>query len=104
MDIEIIRPKQYQDKIRDYHLEVDGNKVIKIKSDSTIYVTIPDDAEYIQAKIDWCSSPKFYVKDIKSNKVVIKNTFGGHLLKAIFMPLYYITFGKGKYLTIESGI
>lgn len=104
MEIEIIRPKQYQDKIRDYHLEVDGKKLIEVKPNSKFTLTIPDDAEYIQAKIDWCSSPKFYIKDIKSNKVTIKNTFSGNFLKAIFSPLYYITIGKNKYLTIESGI
>ena len=103
MEIEINRPKQHQDKIRDYHLIVDGNKLTKIKPNSKAVVTIPDDAEYIQAKIDWCSSPKFYVRDIKSNQVLIKNTFGGNTLTALFISLYYITFGKGKYLTIESG-
>lgn len=102
MDIEIIRPKQYQDKIRDYHLVVDGSKLTKIKPNSKTIISIPDDAVYIQAKIDWCSSPKFYIKDIKSKQVIIKNTFGGRFFTALFLPLYYITFGKDKYLTIEN--
>jgi len=104
MDIEITRPKQYQDKIRDYHLIVDGNKVAKIKPNSKSTITIPDDAVYIQAKVDWCTSPKFSVQDIQSSKVTIQNTFGGNLLKAIFLPVYYITFGKGRYLIIKSVI
>lgn len=104
MEIEITRPKQYQDKIRDYHLIIDGEKVAKIKPNSTQTINIPDNAEYIQAKIDWCSSPKLYVKDLTSNKILVKNSFAGNFIKALFLPLYYITFGKGKYLTIENNI
>lgn len=104
MDIEIIRPKQYQDKIRNYHLIIDGKPLSKLKPNSTLKISIPDDAEYIQAKIDWCTSPRFYIKDIKSNKLIVKNRLGGNFIKALFMPIYYITFGKNKYLAIESGI
>lgn len=107
MEIEITRPKQIRDRIRDYHLVVDGKKLVKIKPNSTTSVQLPEGTEFIQAKIDWCSSPLFNVKDIKGNRVVIKNSMGGgirgSILKTLFMPLYYVTFGKGKYLTIESG-
>jgi len=102
MDLEITRPKQFQDKMRDYYLIVDGNKIAKIKPNSKSTVTIPDDAKYIQAKIDWCTSPKLNVREIQSNQVLIRNTFGGNVFKTLFLSFYYITFGKGKYLTIES--
>ena len=104
MDFEIIRPKQYQDKIRNYHLFVDGKKVSEIKPASSQIISIPDHSTYIQVKIDWCSSPKFDVSSAKSNKLVIKNSMGGSLLKSLILPLYYITFGKNKYLTIENPI
>ncbi len=103
MDIEIIRPKQYQDRIRNYKLVIDGVETTIIKPNSKTRITLPDDAEYLQGKIDWCTSPKFYVRDIKSSQVSIKNSFGGNWFTAILLPLYYITFGKGKYLKIESG-
>ena len=102
MDIEITRPKQYQDILRDYHLIVDGKKIAKIKHNSKSTITIPDDAEYIQAKIDWCSSPKLYIREIKSNQILIQNRFRGNFFKALFSMLYYVTFGKNKYLTIKS--
>jgi hypothetical protein len=104
MEIVVTRPKQYQDKIRDYRLLVDGVNLVSIKPNSETVVNLPEGAEYIQAKIDWCSSQKFRVCNIKANQITIKNTFGSNFLMAVFMPLYYITFGKGKYLTIESSI
>ncbi len=100
MEIEVTRPKQFTDKIRDYQLIVDGNSVAKIKSDSKVIISIPDNAEYLQAKIDWCTSPKFYIKEIKSNQVLVKNSFSGKL--TMIFALYYITFGRSKYLTINS--
>ena len=104
MEIVVTRPKQYQDMIRDYHLIIDGEKAAKIKPNSTQTINIPDNAEYIQAKIDWCSSPKLYIKDLSTNKILVKNSFAGNFIKALLLPLYYITFGKGKYLTIENNI
>jgi len=104
MEIEVVRPKQYQDRIRDYHLVADGKRLSKIKPNSTQNISIPDGTEYIQAKVDWCSSPKFYLKDLNSDRIIIKNSLGGNTFKALFLTLYYITFGKGKYLIIENSI
>jgi len=107
MEVEVVRPKQLQDKERDYYLIVDGKKFTKIKPNSSIFINLPEGTEYIQAKIDWCGSKKVYVKNIISNQVVVKNSFEGKFEGKVgvimFLPLYYITFGKGKYLSIESG-
>ena len=70
MDIEIIRPKQFQDKIRDYHLYVDGHKFTKIKPNSSQVISVPSHTKYIQAKIDWCSSPKYYLDNSPSKKLI----------------------------------
>jgi len=102
MDIEIIRPKQFQDKIRDYHLYVDGHKFIKIKPNSSQVISIPSHTKYIEAKIDWCSSPKFYLDNSPSKKLIVKNRISGGLFKVIILPLYYLTLGKKKYLKIED--
>jgi len=104
MEIEVTRPKQYADKIRDYYLWADGKEVGKVKPNSVTTFTIPDDTLKIRATIDWCASQEFEVKNIKSNQLTISNTFGSNLLSALLLPLYYITLGKNKYLTIESGI
>ncbi len=102
MDIELVRPKQFQNRIRNYHLYVDGKKVIELIPNSSQVVSIPNHSKYIQAKIDWCSSPKYYLDGSQCKKLVVKNSMDGGLLKALVLPLYYMTFGKSKYLAIED--
>lgn len=101
MELELIRPKQYQDRIRDYQILIDGIEVTTIEPGGTKLITVPDDAELIQAKIDWCYSPKIKLEEVKSGKLIVKNNIGGSFLASLFLPLYYITFGREKYLTIE---
>ncbi|WP_144395628.1 hypothetical protein [Pleionea sediminis] len=104
MEIEITRPKQYQDKIRDYYLWADDKEIGKVKPNSIAIYSIPDNAQNIRFTIDWCSSPEFAVKDIQSNKLTVFNSFGSNWISALFLQLYYITLGKNKYLTVKSGI
>ncbi|MCF6435846.1 hypothetical protein [Pseudoalteromonas sp. MMG022] len=56
MDIEVFRPKQFQDMARDYKLFADGREVVLIKRGVTQSVSLPEGTQVIQAKIDWCSS------------------------------------------------
>lgn len=102
MEILIHRPSQYQDKLRDYQLFVDGVFLTKLEPSSQTLVNTPDHAKHLQAKIDWCSSPLFKISEIKSNRITVKNSYGDQLVKALLMSLYYISFGKGQYLKIES--
>jgi len=102
MEILINRPEQQQDHFRNYRLYADGKKLTTLKPNSTIKLKIPDDTEYIQAKVDWCSSPKLYISDIKSYTIVVKNTLEDNLSAGILAALDYITFGRKLYLTIES--
>lgn len=104
MEIEITRPKQYQDQIRDYYFWADDKEIGKVKPNSTVIYTIPDNTQKIRFTIDWCSSPEFDVKDMQSNKVTVSNALGRNWLSALFLPLYYVTFGKARYLTISSDI
>jgi hypothetical protein len=102
MDIEIIRPKQFRDKIRNYYLYADDKKLIKIKPNSSQIISVPSHTKFIQAKIDWCSSPKFYLDNSPTQKLIVKNRMNGGFLKSLILPLYYITLGKKKYLKIEN--
>ena len=104
MDIEFIRPKQFQDKIRNYHIYVDGNKFIKLKPNSSQVISIPSHTKFIQAKVYWCSSPKFYLDNSSSKKLIVKNRISGGFFKMLISPLYYFSFGKSKYLKIENCI
>ena len=104
MDIEFIRPKQFQDKIRNYHIYVNGNKFIKLRPNSSQVISIPSHTKFIQAKVLWCSSPKFYLDNSASKKLIVKNRISGGFFKVLISPLYYLSFGKNKYLKIENCI
>ena len=104
MEIEVIRPKQYADMARDYYLLVDGKEVAVIKRGATQKITVPESSKTLKAVVDWCSSPEFDVSDIRSGKIVVKNSFGSNFFKSLFLPLYFISLGKERYLKIETDI
>lgn len=103
MIIEVYRPKQFHDMARDYKLFADGKEVGIIKRGVRQTISLPSGAKVLQAKIDWCTSPEFELSELQSNKITIKNSFASNFIKAIVLPLYYITYGRNRYLTIESG-
>lgn len=103
MDITVTRPKRYFDMTRDYKLWVDGKVLISIGTDSTLAVTLPEGSKKFKFTVDWCSSPELMVSDIKSGKLTVQNSCSGNPLKALFLPIYYLTLGKDKYLKIDTG-
>tara|TARA_Y100001956_G_scaffold68226_1_gene70649 strand:+ start:228 stop:536 length:309 start_codon:yes stop_codon:yes gene_type:complete len=102
MEIEVTRPKQFADLTRSYRLLADGKEVALIERGSTQKVTLPAHSKTLSAYIDWCYSPEFAVSDIQDSRIVVKNAFASNPLKALVLPLYYVSFGKHKYLNIES--
>lgn len=102
MEIEIIRPKQFADKMRDYHLWADDREIAVIKPNSTQTIQLPEGVKSLRATIDWCSSPEFGIDNFQGNKLVVKNSFAGGIVRALVLPLYYVTFGRDKYLKIEN--
>tara|TARA_B100001059_G_C17779253_1_gene553132 strand:- start:122 stop:379 length:258 start_codon:yes stop_codon:yes gene_type:complete len=85
-------------------LLVDGKEAAAIKRGTTETITLPEGIKTLKALVDWCSSPDFDVSDIRSGKIVVKNLFSSNFFKSLFLPLYYITFSKGRYLRVEIGI
>ena len=102
MEIEVTRPKKFADLTRSYRLLADGKEVALIERGTTQKVTLPADCKTLTAYIDWCFSPEFSVSDIQDGRIVVKNAFASNPLKALVLPLYYVSFGKHKYLNIES--
>jgi len=102
MEVRISRPKQYQDAMRNYQLYADDKKLIELAPNSTQTINVPDYTKYLQARIDWCSSPKYYLDTQKHRTIVVKNIVSGSLFKSVFLSLYYITLGRKKYLKIEQ--
>lgn len=104
MNIQVFRPKQFVDMARDYKLFADDVEVATIKRGVTQTVNIPDSTKNIQAKIDWCSSQAFPVASITDKGIIIKNSFGSNIFKLLFLTIYYVSFGKSKYLSVTNGI
>lgn len=103
MNIQVFRPKQFVDMSRDYKLYADDVEVATLKRGVTQTVEIPDSTLNIQARIDWCSSQIFPVASIKDKSIIVKNSFGSNIFTLVLLPLYYITFGKNKYLSVTNG-
>ncbi len=104
MNIQVFRPKQFVDMTRDYKLFADDIEVATIKRGVSQTIEIPDSTKNLQAKVDWCSSHSFPVTSINEKGIIIKNSFGSNIFTLVFLPLYYITFGKNKYLTVVNNI
>ena len=104
MEIQVFRPKQFGDMTRDYKLFADDVEIATLKRGDVQTITISKDTMTLQARIDWCTSRKFEISTLTQNKLTVKNSFSSNFITAIFLPLYYITVGKNKYLKIEQGI
>ncbi len=48
MEIEVVRPKQFADIFRDYHLLVDGKEAAVIKRGATQTITLPEGSGVFQ--------------------------------------------------------
>jgi hypothetical protein len=130
--IQITRPKEWQNRIRKYHIYVDNEKVGEVANGETKDFLITPGQHTVVAKIDWCSSPEFshnyssdeiqYLK-VSSNKIMkwlpllvfpilILNLFFRKLINPdyimfLFVPvllvvIYMLTFGRRKYLTLKT--
>ena len=104
MEIKVVRPNQIGDMLRQYKLYADGKEVATIKRGETIAVSVPDKTKMLQAKIDWCCSPMFPVSAITAGSITVKNSFTDSLFKRLFLPLYYITLARKRYLVIEDRV
>ncbi len=101
MKIYVSRPKQWADMFCAYMLHIDGKKVAKIRRGQTIGLNIPDGASILSGKINWCSSNEIDIAELSpDDKLEIKNSFSPEGLSP-YVPIYYVTFGRKKYLKLE---
>ena len=100
MNLEIERPAQWADMTRNYEILIDGKKVAEIGRGEKIQLEVPDTTYSVQARIDWCTSNCMTLR-ANSNKLIVRNSFSGNPLKWLFV-IYYISFGRNKYLELVS--
>lgn len=128
--IKITRTSEYSNRMRDYQIFIDGQKVGTIANGETKEFEISTGQHSIVAKIDWCSSPEllFDSNDTTTFKVggfkygnwimpiglgiivvhfILQRTmnFGYtfYLIVPVFLLLvYYLTLGRKNYLTLTT--
>jgi hypothetical protein len=130
--IRIQRLSEYNNRMRDYQVYIDHAKAGKIADGETIDFTVSPGLHTVTAKIDWCSSQDLLVtlkeNETRNIKVagfkhsawimplaggiialhfILRLTF--HIDYVIFLVIpfflllvYYMTFGRKKYLSIRE--
>jgi hypothetical protein len=130
--IRLKRTSEYNNRMRDFKIFIDGQQIGTIANGETKEFPTTAGPHIVTAKIDWCSSPDLSVdvndnqtKTLKvggfrSGQILMPIGFGLFVLHFILskfadfdhtiffaallllIPLYYLTFGRKKYLTLEE--
>ncbi len=130
-NLKIQRTDEYFNLIRDYKIYVDGKPVCVINNGKTKEIGIAAGRHTVTAKIDWCSSPdivldlpenetiELNVGSFHTSKWLMPFVAGLFLLDLVltitvhidyielialplfFRLMYYLTFGRKKYLTLS---
>ncbi len=96
--LKVRRDWQYADSLRDYHIIVDGHRLADIEPACEVDLSLAPGTHTIKFKIDWVESPEISL-DFPSGQrrtLVVSSNAGGSL------GLYYITFGRRKYLSVSE--
>ncbi|WP_445723435.1 hypothetical protein [Flavobacterium sp.] len=130
--IRLKRTNEYNNRMRDYKIFIDGQQVGTIANGETKEFPTTVGQHIVTAKIDWCSSPDISI-ELKENQTS-NFKVGGFKFGQILMPIglglivlhfilskfadfdytiylvaplfllmfYYLTIGRKKYLTLEE--
>lgn len=94
------RTVTYADRIRAYHIHLDGRSIGTIKAGGTCEFDIAPGSHSLEVRIDWCTSPlrMFQVKEGE----VVEYECGSHLKGwRMFAALWYIALARNKYLELK---
>jgi hypothetical protein len=130
--IKIQRTSDYINAVRNYRLFIDGKKIGTLSNGQRKEFEIPPGQHTLVAKIDWCSSPNLsiVINETDSKTYIVGSIkywkwflplvlmictltlilphapysyYKLFLLLPIFLFLiYYLTFGRKKYLTLQE--
>ena len=89
------RKAVWRDRVRTYHVVIDGERVGKIASDETVQFELSPGAHLVQMKIDWCGSPTLTVDGGQDTRLTCDA--GG----AAFGALFDILFRRNRYIALE---
>ncbi len=130
--IRLKRTSEYNNRMRDYKIFIDGQQVGTIANGETKDFPTTVGQHIVTAKVDWCSSPDISVdiNDNQTKKLKVGGFRNGQILIPIGLGLitlhfilskfadfeytiflltplflllvYYLTIGRKKYLTIDE--
>jgi hypothetical protein len=85
--IRLIRTNEFNNRMRDYKIFIDGHQVGTIANGETKEFPAPAGKHTVIAKIDWCSSPQISI-DLHENQT--KNLqVGGFVNGQFLMPMLF---------------
>lgn len=94
--ITISRIPGYSNKLRKIKLVLDNQVIDEINDGEIKTINVNPGKHILKAKIDWCQSNEIAlnIKEGENKEVSLIGTNP-------FLALYYITFGRNKYLKLE---
>ncbi|MDQ0230184.1 hypothetical protein [Metabacillus malikii] len=98
--INIQREASWSDKFRSYKVIVNEEEVGTIRQKETFQYPLKPGIHTLYLKIDWCRSEKFEF-EIKEDETLNFQCGGLNGYQA-FINLWYITFGRNKYLWMKQ--
>ena len=95
--ITVKRSSEYANKLRKIQLLLDDQVLDEIEDGETKIIHVKPGIHNLKAKIDWCQSNEivFNINEGEDKEFFLKGT-------SPLLALYYITFGKDKYLQLEA--
>ena len=97
----IHRPRQFADRVRRYRIFVDKEFVATISAGASVEIERPPDGSTITAKMDWVRSNSVSVHRLEpGQQLEVRNRMGWRMWLP-FAMLYYITFGRSRYLQLS---
>ncbi len=99
--IKIHRKVEYADRLRSYHIYIDGNEVGTIKAGEATEYEVSEGKHIIQLKISWCYSNELEV-DTTSKKVIGLTCGNSMVGVGLFLSILYLSIYRKKYLWIKE--
>lgn len=89
----------WQDRLRDYVVVVDGKEVARLGNDSEVTVEVDPGHHALCMKIDWCCSPQVEFSIAEGE---LRHFECGPNANP-FLAIFYISLWKDKYIWLRQG-
>ncbi len=93
----INRSNEFSNYIRSVEIHLDDKKIGSIKNGESKTFEVAPGKHVLKAKIDWCTSNEIHL-EIDLEETLRYNLTGTNP----FFNLYYITFGRKRYLKLKQ--